>query len=42
MGDYSPFTLFVLGSPYQNSTINKKGTLNIKGLLRNLVVVGRE
>ena len=29
---------FYLGSPYQNRIAGKKGTLIIKGLLRNLVL----
>ena len=36
--EYYPFALFGLGSPYKKPNSRKKGTLIIKGLLRNLVV----
>ena len=37
---YYPFALFGLESPYLRPNSRKKGTLIIKGLLRNLVAIG--
>ena len=34
---FSPFCLFILGSPYLSRTLGKGGTLLVKGLLGNPV-----